>query len=216
MFVDLIDSLRCPRPHEEAWLVLAAGSVADRNVVEGTLGCPVCRSEYAIRNGVVWFDDAAPAVNPSLAPPEETQAPRVAAVLDLSDARGFALLCGRWGTLAAAVRDIVPTHIIALNTSLSVAGGSGISVVHVDQALPLGAATCRGLALDESHVGHRYLDAAARVLRPGGRLLMPATVKIPNGFVELARDDHISVSELRTPPAGIVSLQQRRSDVRAM
>ena len=41
MFIELIDTLRCPTPHDESWLVLAADRMAARHVVEGTVGCPV-------------------------------------------------------------------------------------------------------------------------------------------------------------------------------
>ena len=53
MFIELVDALRCPRPHEESWLVLAASRLEARHVLEGTLGCPVCHAQYPIRDGIV-------------------------------------------------------------------------------------------------------------------------------------------------------------------
>ena len=53
MFVELVDLLRCPRPHEDTWLVAAAEAMSGRHIVRGTLGCPVCEAEYPIRDGVV-------------------------------------------------------------------------------------------------------------------------------------------------------------------
>ena len=59
MFVELIELLRCPRPHEEAQLVASASRTEARHIVEGLLGCPVCGAEFRIVNGVVVFDEPA-------------------------------------------------------------------------------------------------------------------------------------------------------------
>src|SRR3954462_15554710 len=55
MFVEIVDALRCPRAHEESWLVLAAQRTEDRHVLEGTLGCPVCHATYPIHGGIAEF-----------------------------------------------------------------------------------------------------------------------------------------------------------------
>jgi uncharacterized protein YbaR (Trm112 family) len=59
VFVELIDALRCPRPHADTWLVAAAAETRDRCVVRGALGCPTCRAEYPITGGVAAFDQRA-------------------------------------------------------------------------------------------------------------------------------------------------------------
>lgn len=56
MHIDLIEALRCPSPHAEGWLVAAAEHTESRRIVRGTLGCPVCRREWRIEEGVLWFD----------------------------------------------------------------------------------------------------------------------------------------------------------------
>ena len=62
----------------------------DRDIIEGTLGCPICQAEYPIRDGVACFSDrAAPRVS---GPVSEEDAVRVAAALDLTDARMTAIL----------------------------------------------------------------------------------------------------------------------------
>ena len=48
MFIELTDHLRCPADHDESFLVLLPLDLAGRDVVQGTLGCPVCQREYAI------------------------------------------------------------------------------------------------------------------------------------------------------------------------
>jgi uncharacterized protein YbaR (Trm112 family) len=55
MFIELTDILRCPQPHEEQYLVLIPDEIVDRSVRSGRLGCPVCRREYLIRDGIVDF-----------------------------------------------------------------------------------------------------------------------------------------------------------------
>ena len=102
MFIELVDALRCPRTHEESWLVLAASRIEARHIQEGALGCPVCHAEYSIRGGVVDF--LAGAENPALPSAatnaasdatsvvEHVPAHQLAALLDLGDALGVAVL----------------------------------------------------------------------------------------------------------------------------
>jgi hypothetical protein len=37
MFIELVDALRCPVPHEESWLVASADRMEARHIVDGTL-----------------------------------------------------------------------------------------------------------------------------------------------------------------------------------
>jgi len=60
MFIELVDSLRCLSPHDETWLVAAASRMDGRHLIDGVLGCPVCRREYAIRDGTAWFSTRQP------------------------------------------------------------------------------------------------------------------------------------------------------------
>ncbi|HYW33320.1 MAG TPA: hypothetical protein VE869_17590, partial [Gemmatimonas sp.] len=55
MHVELADLFRCPGDHEDTWLVLAADRTEARVVLDGTLGCPVCGTEYVIRDGTTHF-----------------------------------------------------------------------------------------------------------------------------------------------------------------
>src|SRR3954470_22746959 len=97
MFIELIDTLRCPTPHEESWLVLSSSRMAARHVLEGVLGCPVCKAEYPIHDGAADFRRAPPAPTSPAGPGEPVQAMRLAAFLGLDDAHGFAVLMGGWG-----------------------------------------------------------------------------------------------------------------------
>ena len=115
MFVELADRLRCVRPHEDTWLVLAARRTVGRHVVDGVLGCPSCRAEYPVRDGVADFradaareaDDPAPRSAP-LAAADPDELLRLAALLAVVDVRAPVVLAGAWQSLAGALGESVP------------------------------------------------------------------------------------------------------------
>jgi uncharacterized protein YbaR (Trm112 family) len=212
VLIELVDDLRCPQQHEETWLVAAADRTASRHIVDGTLGCPVCRAEYPIRDGIVWFDEpphSERVPRGSAAAEDSELAMRLAAFLDLSDPHGFALLAGSCGRIAPLLQRVVSTHLVLLNPTPSVPAGNGISVLQIRTGIPLAAATCRGVALDDAHADAAYLNAAVAVLRPLGRLVAPTTTPMPAGVTELARDDRLWVAERPSAPPKLVTLQVR-------
>ncbi len=209
MFIELVDDLRCPRPHEETWLVASAVRVDGRDIFEGTLGCPICHAEYPIRDGTVWFNDSRPAyVRPST-PADPALAMRIAAFLDLSDMQGLAVLSGTYGQLAELLRGVVPPHLIALNPVPPVTGGNGVSALVIRAGIPLADATCRGVALDAAQAETADVDEAVRVLQPRGRLVAPATSTLPHGVTEIARDEQLWVAERTAAPPKLVTLRGR-------
>ncbi len=212
MLIELVDDLRCPRPHEETWLVASADRTEGRHIIQGTLGCPICRAEYPIREGVVWFTEAGSAGATraeSSAPRDPELAMRLAAFLDLSEGQGFGLLAGSWGSLAPLLRDVVPTHLVAMNPTTLVRAGAGISVLQTSDRIPLADATCRGVALDAAHVDPAYLRDAVRVLRPRGRLVAPTSTPTPPGTTALAHDATLWVAERAAGPPALVPLKTR-------
>src|SRR5690349_7705275 len=84
--------LRCPEPHGEAFLVMSTGEMLGRMVRSGILGCPICRREFPILKGIVYFSKskeraAAPAGAPSGRAPRSplpVDAESLQALLDLS------------------------------------------------------------------------------------------------------------------------------------
>lgn len=208
MFIELVDALRCPVPHEESWLVAAATRMEHRHIVHGTLGCPVCSAEYPIRDGVVDFRSGAEP-HPALPPhtPDEP-AMRLAAMLDLTDAQGFAVLLGRWGSRAAELAAIVETPLILVDPPDGVIGAPGISVVRTDGEVPLGAGAARAMAIDE--VGVARAASAVRATRTRGRVMAPLSLALPDGVRELARDDALWVAEREPAPSPLITLHVRR------
>ena len=55
MHIELTEMLRCPEPHELGFLVLSTGEMVGRMIRSGLVGCPVCRREYRIVEGIVDF-----------------------------------------------------------------------------------------------------------------------------------------------------------------
>jgi uncharacterized protein YbaR (Trm112 family) len=190
VFLPLIDRLRCLNAHEDAWLVASIDRAEERDVLEGMLGCPVCSAEYRIRDGVVWFGDAPAAEDET---PSPAEALRLAAALDLTDARMTAILHGSWGAHASILRGLSPAHMLLVNPPTSVSSGDGISIVRAPVA-PVAGAWADAAALDRADGAMGESIRAA--LRGGGRLLARADADVPVGFSELARDADVWVALL--------------------
>ncbi len=186
MFVELIDRLRCPRPHEEGWLVATASRTVGRHIVEGALGCPVCGAEYAIREGEVWFGGSEPLApdSPSLA--GEDPPVRLAAMLGLDERGGLYVLDGAWSGCAPAIEGMFPDARFVFLASPESQGAS-VVLRGTGDAIPLAAGGARGVALHRT--APALVDAAARALAAGGRLVAPAASAVPEMITLVARDE---------------------------
>ena len=208
MFIELVDALRCPTPHEESWLVASTSRMAFRHIVDGTLGCPVCHAQFPVREGVVDFRRAPHAALPADVPPDEEQATRLAAFLDLTDRTGFAVLAGAWSVHAPLLRALVETPLVVVDPPDGMEGEPGISVIRCDGELPLAAGAARGVAIDAG-TGER-VASAVRATRPKGRIVAPAGVPLPADVTELARDETVWVAERDAATSPLVRLHVRR------
>jgi uncharacterized protein YbaR (Trm112 family) len=193
MFIELVESLRCPRPHEFTWLVASTLEMAGRDIRRGLLGCPSCSARYPIREGVVDFltrdgttpiPDSTPLGDPAGDP---ELAMRLAALFDLTSPGGFVVLAGEWSQSAPALSALVEgVEILVLNTTVALTSGNGISLARTDGSIPIRPGAARAIALDQRHGGH--VDGAARALRQYGRLVAPLGASVPSDVEELARD----------------------------
>lgn len=214
MFIELVDALRCPIAHEESWLVVAADRLVARHILEGTLGCPVCSAEYPIHDGVVDFtrgghQNAVPRVAASA-----DLAVRLAAFLGLGDASGFATLTGGWGAHALSLRAIVECPLLLIDPPADVDATPGLSIIRTAGPLPLATGSTRGIALDmpDLHGDHAARVASAvRAAKAGGRVVGPASLPLPDGLRELARDEALWVAEREAHASPLVSLHVRRA-----
>ncbi|MEX2178194.1 MAG: Trm112 family protein [Gemmatimonadaceae bacterium] len=209
MFVELIESLCCPRDHEESPLVASASHTETRHIVHGTLGCPVCGAEFPIANGVARFGTPAPAA-PEL--PSAEAAMRLAAFLELTDERGFALLCGRWGAHADQLRRLADTPLVLVNPPVGAEVLDIAAVLQVGNAMPIARGRARAAALD-GRMAPDLARAIVECVRPGGRLVGSVSWPVPDGATELVRDDREWVAEraAASPPvSGPVSIKRSR------
>lgn len=164
MYSELVDQLRCLNVHAESWLVAAADVTDDRHIVRGVLGCPACRAQYPIEDGIGDFTGGT-RLPLALEPPAAATAAddalvmKLAAMLDLTDASGYVVLCGSWGRLAHSLRELVPVQVVVVNGPPDVSMGGGVSGIVTADRIPLAGGSARGVAVDD---GFGLADDAAR------------------------------------------------------
>ncbi len=196
MFVELIELLRCPNTHDETPLIAAAERTENRYVVQGTLGCPVCRAEFRIIDGVAHFGAAPPT---PLQAPDAELALRLAAFLELHEARRPALLCGTLASQADQVARIASVPLVLLNAPDD-APGDAVANIRTDTAFPFAAGALHAAALDDA-MPRALADAVARSVRSGGRIAGPSSLPLPEGAREIVRDDRMWVAEKIAAPS---------------
>jgi hypothetical protein len=199
MFIELIDAIHCPADHPPSALVAAFDEIVDRDVVSGMLGCPVCRSEFQIRNGELWLVTTAMPSPATRALNPDEDALRLAASLDLRSETGFAILRGAWCALAGRVVDISPTHLVLLDPPLNTPRGPGRSVIHAGGTVPFSPATAVAATIDDDERAY----ALALAVKPKGRLVGPINVQPPRDTKELVRDERWWVAEKENATAPI-------------
>ena len=213
MFIELVDSLRCVNAHEDTWLVAGVTRMDGRRIVEGKLGCPLCRREYPVRDGVAWFagsgSDRASRLTPTPPSATEGRAMRAAALLGLTDAGGIVVLGGSWADCADAIAELSPSHVVVLNRAIPIDAPQTVSCLVVGERLPFAAGSVRAVALD-AELAATSLESATAALRGRGRLVAPASTPVPADVTELARDDEDWVAERITVASPPVALRSAR------
>ena len=206
MFIELIDLLRCPREHDDSWLVAAFTKVEQRFVIRGKLGCPVCGATYPIEEGIADFRDAevrspiADAIDvPNDAPVGATSADdvmRFAAMLGLTRPGALVVLEGEASVIATELSAMTEARAVALNPEEHVNESESIAVVLADSRIPLAPASVDGIVLGSKTMAHAD---SARVLKPGGRIVASPSTDIGAAFRMIARDDRHIVAESTGP-----------------
>jgi uncharacterized protein YbaR (Trm112 family) len=203
MFIELIDLLRCTRPHEDSWLVAAFHELRERDVIEGLLSCPVCGARYPVTSGVAWFD-----VEPGTAGPaagaSNADGMAVAAYLNLVEP-GIVLLEGAWGGAGGFLAGLGNT-VIAFN-SPDPAAAAPVSRIRCDGSVPLARECLDGIALDTAE--QALVESGARALKSGARMIAPVGAAIPAGMVELARDGRLWVAGREGSASAPVQIARR-------
>jgi uncharacterized protein YbaR (Trm112 family) len=211
MHSEFVDTLRCLSVHEESWLVVAADETQGRHVMRGLLGCPVCHARYPIERGIADFTNGARtpiALERDLSSPDESAALKLAAMLDLTDSSGYVILVGDWARLGAALREVVPVLVLAVNAPPDVLMGDGVSGVTTLDRIPVAASSARAIAFapaDPAAADPLDLASALGAVRPGGRVVAIASVPLPADVAEVARDAEHWVAT-RTSGAPLIRL----------
>jgi uncharacterized protein YbaR (Trm112 family) len=203
LYIELIDLLRCPREHEESWLVAAFHKMQDRFVIEGRLGCPVCSASYPVTGGVADLRDGQtglPFPSQTVAAIDfEEKAMRAAAMLGLVKPGSVAVLVGMNGDIAGNVSHISSTKVISLNpTSGQSVERENVAAVMFGSRFPLATASVDGVMLERGSPEPAVVESL-RVLRTGGRLVADAGLSLSGSVRELARDEHYVVAESTGP-----------------
>jgi uncharacterized protein YbaR (Trm112 family) len=203
VYIELIDLLRCPRQHEESWLVAAFHKMQDRFVIEGRLGCPVCSASYSISGGVADLREEQESLPfmPEIPATENggDNAMRVAAMLGLLKPGSVAVLVGMDADLAGDISEISHAKIISLNSqNRQSMERENVAAVISGAHFPLASASVDGVMLERGSPESAVAESL-RVLRTGGRLVADAGLALSGSVRELARDDHYVVAESTGP-----------------
>ena len=164
MHSELVDTLRCLSVHEESWLVAAADETEGRHIVRGLLGCPVCHARYPIAHGIADFSGGARApvaLDDGDASSGEDAAIRLAAMLDLTDSSGYVILVGSWARLGAALREVVPVMVLAVNPHPDAEIGDGVSGVTTLDRIPVAASSARACVSSSANLARAVTSAAS-------------------------------------------------------
>jgi len=207
LYIELIDLLRCPRLHEESWLVAAFNRMDGRFVIDGKLGCPVCSASYPISNGTADFSsESSVATGEDPDPDLVTQelAMRVAGMLGLTRSGAVAVLSRMSPLVPVAVAELASVRVIALNATGNVEEAENTAAVRADHRLPFASASIDAMMIG-TIASPDDVAEAVRVLKTGGRLVLPAAASLSGNLRELARDDRFIVAESTGP---LVSLSR--------
>jgi uncharacterized protein YbaR (Trm112 family) len=203
VFIELAEYLRCPQPHPDTFCVVAPEAMEGRMVLRGVVGCPICRREYPIADGVVHFGEAGEPESQSLAaggtPPADPTA--VAALLGIGGPGGLVVLVGRAVSLAPSLGALLEgVHFVGLNPPPAVTWSPALSLmVHPDQ-IPLKTSVARGVVLGVEAGDDRWWREGARVLLAGRRLVAITEQPVASELVQLASGAGLWVGEKRSRP----------------
>lgn len=183
MLLELSEILACPVCGPPQVMVAVVDESNGRYVRKGFLACPACDARYPIDRGDVYLHGSPETPVPAgSAIPEDPgrsaeAATIVAALLGLEQGTGcllfgwgqdlvaeaVGLLAERWSLIALSSRPAPPNHTAPPNLNLL--------VVDPAASLPVQTGRARGVTLGGS-VSEKDLAEAARVLAPGGRLVI--------------------------------------------
>jgi hypothetical protein len=198
VFIELTEALRCPRPHEESYLVCVPAVMDGRRVMRGIVGCPVCHAEFVIADGVADFGGAA-SDSPRAPRSSPLSAEAVQAFIDLRGPGGYVLMVGDSGRLGAELAArLERVHVVGVNPPGDASPTDGFSVLRSPGGLPVKRRSMRAVVVGADAARGAWLDAALDTVLPGLRAVIEDEEAAPAGFAELARGAGVVVGERRS------------------
>jgi uncharacterized protein YbaR (Trm112 family) len=169
MHIRLTDYLICPRCESELGLILLAERVENQRVHSGQLGCPSCRTQFRVDDGIADFSEAESIAEDDT---DHEDALALAALLGVTEGPAMLALIGEWratpAQLAAVIADV---EVIVLQASRTqVAGESNVSRLRAGHRLPLRAAAVQGVVVGGAAAA--WLSEAARICRLAARVVL--------------------------------------------
>jgi uncharacterized protein YbaR (Trm112 family) len=175
VFFELTDLLTCPRCGPGHGLILLVQEVEERRVRSGWLGCPGCRHDYPVLDGLADLRLESEQTAVTAQPVREDElALKILALTGLAEERAYLLLDERIAHAALEIVEMAPDlEVITVRES---AGESeterhGISRVLAREPFPLAEYRLRGVAVAPGGDA-ALVRAAARRLAVGGRLAL--------------------------------------------
>ncbi len=167
MFIELTDHLRCPADHDEHFLVLIPDAMNGRDVVRGSLGCPVCQRTYPIDQGVASFGSAGPETAPTQLDPDAQ-----AALAGLGGPGGYVVLLGGAAQHADQFAEHLPNVALVLMNAPAASPAVTLGSRLVGPRLPLKSGSMRAALLGPDYGDDpAWVAEAARVVLPGNRVV---------------------------------------------
>lgn len=199
MFIELIDLLRCTNAHKDIWLVASFKTVSNRFVLEASLGCPSCSAQYPVHEGIADFSAgvALPsweAERAAASHGKEELATRAGAYLAATEPGATIVLGGVWAYAARELSEMAEVRVLALNAPEEVKESQTVGLLRVGSEIPVAPGSVLGVALD-AWFPAKIVESAVRVVRPGGRIVAPASFNTPSGLSVLAHDDKYWVAQ---------------------
>jgi len=225
VLLDLSESLVCPRCGPPQALIVLVETMNGRRISAGRLDCPACEARFPLQAGVLDFRDPSarvpgpkegPAAGPADSPPgalRTDDSTIIAALLGIREGRGLLVVGpGLWESAPRVAELSGGCEVLRLegrpaesdpDVAVRVPGGADAGTVTSlrgisGDAIPLLAARAMGVALAAGEA--REIDEAARILSPGGRLVIlrpesPATLLAGDPrFEPIARDERAVVA----------------------
>lgn len=179
MFFDLTELLACPACGPEHGLVLLVQEVEGRRVLGGWLGCANCHRDFSIRGGLADLRlqaEATEVANGDAPLDEDDLALKIAALSGLTEGPGYLMVAGSLAHVAADVAELLPgVEVIAFRkTPGDSAEKQGVSRVASDVSFPFVPYRLRAVSIAPED-DREMVEAAARLVRAGGRLILFTT-----------------------------------------